>query len=412
MNSLSVSIYLTTLLLLVVLFLKRIVGKGASIKVMYWLLFLMFTPGFILDIQKLYFWGEVGIANISLFFVLLILTTIPWITFDKWYKKIPSIMVTDKGARVLGPVFFIVIISCFFSYIYIYPYALKSFALGAMETRNIVNAHESVMPANYLTTFAVGVSSISPFYVFFFYLSMLHPWLRKYSFGLFISSFIYIVVSMPFMSRDGFVTLPLFYIIFYLIFAKSLEKKDTKRVKRYFSIITIVSGSLMLIYSVSRFFDGSYNNSYYGFISGTWGYLFQQPYVFDRTIIFQHDWHGVGLRFPILSVFSETPVREVIRNQDFETRFGTMLAEFYSIGGYWSLYAFTTAFIFIYYFGLRILIHQEKYFSIFLFFITYLMIEVTGLFYYRYGGSTFNWLFLILTLLPFILKNKILTIRQ
>lgn len=415
MNSFRVSLYLIFLLVLFVLFTRRKVGKSASIKVLFWLLFFMVSPGLIMDVQRLFFWGTVDVKNITLFFVLLLLTTIPWISFDKWYKNIPSFEVTDKGAVILSKIFLIVIISCIFSYIYIFPYALKSYAMGAADTRGLINSHDgsSVMPPTIVTTFAVGVSTISPFYIFFFFLSWLHPKLKKYSFGLFVCSFIYIVVSMPFMARDGFVTLPIFFLIFYLLFKKSLMKQDTKKIKRYFIIIVGVAGTLLLVYSISRFADNYYNENTVSnrFINGTWGYLFQQPYVFDRTITYQQSWHGVGLRFPILSLFSDTPMKEVIRTQDFETMFGTMLSEFYSIGGYWSLFVFTSSFILIYYLGLRVLIRKRNVFCVFIFFITYLMIEVTGLFYFRYGGITFNWLFLILTLLPFfLLNNKIITI--
>ena len=414
MNSFEVSLYLTSILALVFFVSKKAIGKGASVKVLFVLLFLMVSPGLIMDVQNIYFWGKVGIGNITLFFILLLTTASPWFAFDKWYKHTPAITVTDKGANILSTVFLVVIISCLFSYVYIFPYALRSFAMGAADTRSLVNSQESVMPATIFTTFAVGVSSISPFYIFFFYLSWLHPRLRKYSFWLFICSFIYIVVSMPFMARDGFVTLPVFYIIFYIIFKNSLERRDSNRVKRYFTVIVAIAGSLMLIYSISRFFDNSSISAgkYNKFISGTWGYLFQQPYVFDRTVIYQHDWHGVGLRFPILSFLSDTPVEQVSRYQDYETMFGTMLSEFYSIGGYWSLFVFTGVFILTYYFGLRILIRRKNYFSIFLFFITYLMIEVTGLFYYRYGGITFNYLFLVLTLLPFFLNEKIINVKK
>lgn len=412
MNSLGVSIYLSSILLLAFFAFRKTVGKGASIKVLFWLLLLMVTPGFIMDLQVLFFWGEVRFENMTRFIILLLLTAIPWVAFDKWFKTISSIHVTDRGASVLSTIFVVVIISCLFSYVYIFPYALKSFAMGAADTRAAVNSAESVMPATMFTTFAVGVSTISPFYIFFFFLSWLHPALKKYSFWLFICSFIYIVVSMPFMARDGFVTLPVFYIIFYLVFKNSFDLKSRKKVRRYFTVIASVAGAMILLYSVSRFFDARSSERFYRFIGGTWGYLFQQPYVFDRTLIYQHDWHGVGLRFPILSILFGTPAAKVMRTQDFETMFGTMLSEFYSVGGYRSLYIFTFAFILIYYLGLRILIRRKNYFSIFLLFITYLMIEVTGLFYYRYGGMTFNWLFLVLTLLPFFLSSQILTVKR
>lgn len=413
MNSLGVSVYLTALLLLAAVFFKSKVGKGSSITVLFWLLLMMVTPGFVMDVQELFFWGSVGIENLTLFLFLLLFTAIPWIFFENWYKSISTIEVSENGVRILSTVFLIVIISCIFSYIYIAPYAIKSYSLGAAATRGLVNSDESVLPSSILTTFAVGVSSISPFYIFFFFLSLLHPALKKYSFGLFISSFIYIWVSMPFMARDGFVTLPVFFVIFYLIFRKSLARTDIKKVKRYFSVIAGVAGSLLLIYSLSRFYNKRNGDSaFMSLIDGTWGYLYQQPYVFDRTLTYQQSWHGLGLRFPLFAKIIGQDIKPFERTQDFETMFGTMLSEFYSIGGYWYLIGFTIAFVLIYYVGLRMLINRRNYFSVFLFFITYLIIEVTGLFYFRYGGTTFNWLFLILTILPFFLTNKILILKR
>ena len=411
MNSFQVSLYLTVLLSIVWLLVRQYIGKNPSINVIFVLLFLMVTPGFFFDLQTVYFWGEVDRYNITLFLCLLVLTMIPWISFDKWYRKLGAITVTDKGAIFLSTVFKVVIVSCLFSYVYITPYAIKSFAIGAGDIRTQL-ADITVLPSSIITTFAVLISTISPFYIFFFFLSWLHPKLRKYSKWLFLCSFIYIVVSMPFMARDGYVVLPVFFLIFYLLFRNSINPADLKNVKKYFLIVVCIAGALLLVYSISRFYDESSNSASEEFLSGTWGYLFQQPYVFDRTLEYQEFWHGYDLRFPIFNLFEDTAPIEVVRDQDFETMFGTMLSEFYSIGGYWSLYVFTFGFIFIYYVGLKINIMNRNIFAIFMFFITYLMIEVTGLFYFRYGGISFNFLFLFLTILPVFLPRNIITIKK
>lgn len=407
MNSFEVALYLTALLLLLFIWIRRRVGKGTSISVLVLLLLLMFSAGFFIDIQNLNFWGAVGIRNMSLFFFLLASTAIPWLCFDKWFKKRPMIVVTDKGAAFFEIVFRIVIVSCLFSYIYIFPYAIRSFSLGAAEIRGSLGS-SSVLPESIFTTFAVAIATLSPYYVFFFFLSWLHPRLKKYSIWLFISSFVYIVASMPFMARDGFVTLPVFFLIFYFLFKGSFLKQEKKKIKRYFLVVLVLAGTMITIYSISRFYFEGNNSASLTFIGGTWGYLYQQPYVFDRTILYQQNWHGVRLRFPILSFLYEQPIMKLERSQDFETMFGTMLSEFYSIGGYWSLFVFTGAFILIYHWGLRINIRRGNVFSVFMLFITYLIIEVTGLFYFRYGGISFNWLFLILTLLPLFLPNNII----
>ncbi len=367
MSSFGVSLYLTTLLVVFYLLIKRVVGKKATIRVLLGLLLLMFIPGLFMDVQ---IWGAVKRNNMSLFFILLILTAIPWICFDKWYKNKTTIMVTDKGVVLFSFLFKVVIILCTLSYIYVFPYALQSYSMGAGEIRTQLG-EISVIPSSPLTTLGVAVSTLSPFYVFFFYISLLHLKLRKYSFLLFFSSFIYIAFSMPFMARDGYVVLPIMYLINFFMFRNTLGSKERKKVKKYMIVLGSISGSLLLVYSVSRFFTSGETKS---LISGTWGYLYQQPYVFDRTLNYQHSWHGVDLRFPILTVFSGNPPIEVERYQDFETKFGTMLSEFYSIGGYWSLFVFTGAFILIYYLGLRTQIKKGNTFGIFIFFLTYLIL--------------------------------------
>ena len=376
------------------------------------LLFLMVTPGFIIDVQNEIFWGTVKTRNLTLFIILLCLTAIPWIAFDNWFRKIRTITLSEKGVILLKKVFNVVIVACLFSYIYVFPYAIRSYSIGAIEIRD--NLRDlSVLPESIFTTISVAIGLLSPFYVFFFFLSFLDERLKKYTIWLFFCSFIYIVVSMPFMARDGFIVLPIMYAIMYLIFKESMSPKSKKKIAGYFVIVVGVALGLLTVYTLSRF----YIKTTSGFdstrlVSGSWGYLFQQPYVFDRTIEHQHYWHGVGLRFPILSVFSNSPAREVVRTQDFETMFGTMLSEFYSIGGYWSLFVFTFSFIIIYYVGLKMNIRRNNYFSVFMFFITYLMLEVTGLFYFRYGGISNNYLFLLLTIMPLFLPKNIIILNK
>lgn len=410
MTSTELSLCLITSLALFILLKRSIFGRGGSIKIFCILFFLMGLPGLFLDLNE-YYWGPVQLKNIITFIFFLLLTTIPWLTFDKWMKYKPSITVTDKGVDLLKKIFIIIIFASLISDLYIAPYAIRSYNMGAIEVRdNLSNI--SVLPNSLLTTISVTVGLLSPLYVLFVYLSLLDKRLHKYSFFLFISSFTYIVVSMPFMARDGYVVLPVIFVIYYLIFKDSLSNESLRKIKKYIGAVVILAAIFLAIFSFSRFYvKNGTGFDHDKLLGGTWGYLYQQPYVFDRTIKCQKDWHGVGLRFPILTLGAGDS-SSVVRTQDFETMFGTMLSEFYSIGGYWSLIVFTLAFVLIYYVGLKMTIKRKNLFGIFVFFTVYLMLEVTGLFYFRYGGISNNYLFLLLTVLPLYLPKGIITFKK
>lgn len=406
MTSFQVALFLTICVFFISIISKKKCKGRKTYTVFIILLYLMVTAGFLFDVENIMFWGPVKLKNMVLFISLLFITSIPWLTFDRGFNVHGRLTISAKGESLFSTIFTIVIIMSFFSMIYVAPYAIRSFNLGAVNVRGQIQ-DIGVLPPTIFTTIAVGVGSLSPIFLLFFFISLFEDRFRRFRLPLFISAFTYIVVSMPFMARDGFVVLPIFFLIFYFLFTPFLDNKTKRAIKRYFIVLMAFAGTFLMIYTISRFYVGTSSGfDEEKFLGGSWGYLFQQPYVFDRTLEVQTHWHGLSLRFPILSFLSKDGYRVVERYQDFETMFGTMLSEFYSIGGYVPLFVFTISFTLIYHFGLKILLNRGNIFAILWFFSVYLMLEITGLFYMRYGGESNNWLFLIITILPFALKSN------
>lgn len=404
LNSFQVALFLT---IVITIFFCIVKNKVNSAKVYIVLLLLMATAGFVFDVQGAFEFGLCKFENIALFIILLIFTMYPWIIFDKWLGSNKKIYVSDPGIVVISRICVIVIISSIFSIIYVLPYAMRSFALGAGEIRTYL-ADLKVLPETSLTTFAVAVGATSPLFVLLFFLTLLDNRLKKYENWVFLSCFTYIFTSMPFMARDGYVKLPIMFIINYLIFKNSLDSTSLRKIRKYGTVVLSFSVGLILVYSISRFFTDQ-QGGYKSFIVGTWGYLFQQPFVFDRTIEMQDNWHTVSMRFPILhQIFGLGANYEIKRIYDFETMFGTMLSEFYSISGFNSLFAATFIYVCYYAFSIKRLIAIQNTTGLFLMFMVYLMLEVSGIFFFMYGGISLNYLILVLSIIPFFVNKNIL----
>lgn len=407
LNSFQVALVLT---IIVYVFYAVFKKKIRSAKVYFCLLFLMTTAGLVYDVQQSFEFGESKLFNIVVFIILLLTTMIPWLKFDKWSLSKSQFQLTEYGVSTIRTVCNIVIVSSVFSILYVMPYAFKSFAIGAAEIRTYL-ADLKVLPESPLTTFAIGVGSISPLFITLFFLTMMDMRLKKFQNWIFLSCFTYIFTSMPFMARDGYVKLPIIFIVNYLVFKSSLDLDSYKKIKRYAVVLLSLSVGLISIYSFSRFFSNS-PDKWDSLMSGTWGYLYQQPYVFDRTIEMQDNWHSVSLRFPILNqIFGIGSAFEVKRIYDFETMFGTMLSEFYSISGWDSLIISTLIYVSFYSFCLDRLMALKNTTGIVLMFMVYIMLQVSGLFYFMYGGTSLNYLIIVLSLAPLFLKKNIIILK-
>lgn len=404
----SIQVSIVSILILTIIsyvFRKKILSGWVYIAILYF----MFIPGVFFPVKEyIGFINDVSLLNLIMFNFLLFTGFIPWLIFDSWLNKIKLFYLTNNGVSVLKVLIPIIIIFSFFSIIYVLPYSLHSLLLGANEVRSIIS-DVSVLPLTYTTSFSVAVAACFPLIVLLFYFSIIDKRLKKYRFYLLISSSIYIFTSMAFTARDGLVILPIMYIIFYIIFKKTFSIIDIRFLKKILSVIFLTTFLFLVLYSVDRFYNtnSNENSKSQNIVNGTFGYIFQQPYVFDKTLQYQDNFHGFNLRFPIINKILFIPDKKIERNNDFETMFGTMYAEFYSINGYESLFLFSFAFSLFYALALIYFIKRNRITGIFFIFTIYLYIVISGLFYFRIGSISFNYLFSFLSILPFFLKNII-----
>lgn len=401
---------LTSILLMVIwvpfyLLFKRKLNTG---KVYFFFLFCMITPC-LFEPNWMWNWIETEINYLYILFFgfLLLLSFYPWYIFDKQIVKHKcKFEVRQHTVKSLKRLFSIIIILSLYSIIYMLPYAIMGYSLGAAEIRVAIR-DKSLLPNSIFTTLAVGFASLNIYCILFFFLSFLSPLLSKYRIWLFISSLSYIVASGATMGRDGLIILPVFYIIFYLLFRNSYSYAVQKRIKKSIIIAICGMGAILSIITASRFYTKGNADDVF---SGTIGYITQQPYVFNTTIIKQNDFHGFELRFPLLNRLIGIPQHEVSRTWGYEMQFGTMYSEAYSMFGWSSLLTLAIIFCIYYSFSMRFLLRKSKTFPALLMFTVYIYIIVTGLFYLKAGSSVLNNIFFIsLSIIPFFVKNYLKT---
>lgn len=371
-------------------------------------LFFMILPSLLkMNYISSYIINGIDYRNIVVFSVLLILGFIPWLVFDRTFSIYSyRLIVDEKYIHFLKFIFKGLIISSLFSIFYLLPYAIQGVLMGAAERRATM-VDGGVLPSNIVTTLVVGISGLNIFNVLFFYISCLHIRLYKYRFWLLISSFSYLVNSFAFAGRDGLIILPVFYAVFFVIFRKSINNHILKSITKMLSFMMILVAIFFAIFSVNRFFSDKDMNVLY---DGTLGYISQQPYVFDSTIKYQNDFHGWELRFPLINRLLGVSKYDVERTGgSFDTQFGTMYSEFYSIEGWKSLLLISFVFVSYYSFAVYYLRRRRKMFGLFMIFAVYLYIVISGLFYCKAGSTILiNIFYIILSIIPFFFKNYIL----
>lgn len=397
---------ITAIILSVIWLLFYVHGKKAlqTGKIYFIFLFFMILPSW-LQPDWMLFWieTEVNYFYIIIFGLLLMSGFYPWYIFDKYITRHKvRFEINPKKIKRLKVWFTVIIILSLYSIVYLLPYAIMGMILGAAETRNIIKTG-SLLPASIFTTLAVGFAALNIYCILFFYVSSLSPELKKYRFWLLLSSLSYIVASSAVTGRDGLVVLPVFFLVFYLLFKSSYSFALQRVLKKSIIIMVIIMGVLMSIITASRFYANEDNDELF---IGTLGYISQQPYVFNTTIEKQNDFHGFELRFPLVNRIIGIPEHKISRSWGFETQFGTMYAEFYSIYGWWTLFFMAILFCTYYSFTIRYLLTKKKIWGAVLMFTVYLYIMITGLFYCRAGSNTLiNVFYILLSVGPLFVRN-------
>lgn len=390
-----------------------------SAKIYYFLLLIMGSAGILipeLPLMGLYP-NKYYLSNIILFAFLLIITIIPWITYDKLYKYKPIFTIKDKYIGSLKLTFTVTIVLSFISIAYLLPYAIRSFLIGAEEIRSM-STNESILPQTFLTTFSVGISALYPVTILFVYITLLDTRLSKYTVFLIISSFTYLVSNTAITGRDGFIFIPLIYIVMFFVFKYSISKDKLKKIKQY----GIISGTLLILVigsvTINRFYnDSSYlskKDSKHGLIYGTWGYFYQQPYVFDHVIEDFKSFYGFKRRLKFLDKITDLKGQEYDkkRRKLYEMMFGTQYAEFYQISGYSSLFILTIIFTWFFNYLANIFRRKRNYFAMFISFAIYLNFTVAGMFYFRIGNSNGEFFLNIALIIATFFIPNILQLRE
>lgn len=384
--------------------------KVCSSKGYFVLLFIMAIAGIVLpmdEVLDLDCEPSFSCLYTILFALLLLSAIVPWLDFEKYLKKIKCLRINSSCITSLRIAIIIMTLLSAFSIIYTIPYAIVAYRMGASDIRWLIR-DQSLLPESSLTTIAVCIGLMAPVYIFLFFLSLLAPELRKYSKYLFVGSLTYLVTSAPFQARDGFVFIPLTYFFLYQVFKNFLPKPSKEYIKRVFKLVLPILITGILVISLDRFFEKGSNDAYKTMIGGTWGYFYQQPYVFDVTLQHMHHFQGLGHRFELICVIFNLPYStDYTPYCQFEWMFGTMYSSFYSASGWWSLLIASSFFLLSWLIVLRILYRSNNHMGAFFVFSLYLYFLISGLFYFRFSAMNITIVYLVLIMVSFFLKNYI-----
>lgn len=350
--------------------------------------------------------------NIILFAVLMVVMIIPWIKFDSFFPSSPRFVFNEIYARKIGIIIKVLILLSLYAIIYTLPTAILAYSMGADQVRG---GDVSLLPQSILTTIAVASGCLSPLCILLFYVSMLSNSLRKYSFWLFISSMAYIVTTMAFCARDGFVFTPMMYLFLYVIFKDSLNNETNKIIRRYAYVLVVP-----LVFVISKFtldrFGGqnvSSSESLDDLLYGTWGYFYQQPYVFDHKVSYFHDFYGFERRLHFMEHIIPLHGKEYVLAEKFEFMFGTQLGDFYEINGFSSLFACVFVYVLGFYKTITHFIKSYNITGLLLSFTIYLYFTLTGLFYFRVGGiDNVFFLYIALLISSYFIPKQILFVEE
>lgn len=382
---------------------KRLVTSKAY----FFLLFLMGVAGLVLPLKQ---WLDIGTENdfsfglCILFALLLIGSLIPWLKFDNCFLKVKSIRFNPTFESSIRIVLIVMILMGLYAMFYSLPYAIIGYSMGAGEVRAFI-LDDSILPESPLTTIAVGVGFLAPVYILLFYMCLCSERLKGFAFPLFFTSLAYLVTSAAAQARDGFIMIPLTYFFLYQVFKGFLPASSRKTIKRLVRLSLPIMLILLMIITLDRFYNESIENPWRGVVEGTWGYFYQQPYVFDQTVQHQVYFHGVGNRFPLVGHILGIPSTGRHLDFKFEYMFGTMYATFYSATGWRSLIIAALFFFFSWTVVIGILSKRRNYFGMLIVYSIYLYFLISGLFYLRLSAENVTVTYLIIIALAFFVKR-------
>ena len=217
---------------------------------------------------------------------------------------------------------------------------------------------------------------------------------------------------LPYAARDGFIFVPLTYYFMYKVFSPSIPVILKHKIRKYALVLggAIVFGVLFISYQ--RFYLNAKSglSSFDSMIYGTWGYFFQQPFVFEQTLSYDVSDLGFGRRFELLNNLFGIP-KHSYSLDSLTTSFGTMYSEFFNCYGWSSLIGFSLFYYVSFSALLGCHIQRKRYFSILLVFVVYLYYTISGLFYYKMYILSVTELYLVVLFSSLFIGN-VLTVSK
>lgn len=371
------------------------------------LLLLMGSAGLFLPLDK---WLDIGTPNdfntwlIVLFSFLVVGTLIPWLKFDKFFSNIKAIHFNPSMEGHIENVLQILIIMGIYAILYTLPFAIIAYNMGAAEVRAFI-MDDSILPKTIFSTIALGVGFLAPVYILLFYMCLCSTRLKKYATLMFITSLSYLVVTAPAQARDGFIMIPLAYFILYQVFRPFIPVNSSKKLKKITRVAIPVFVIFFMIITLNRFFHAGEVDRMETLLEGTWGYLYQQPYVFDQTVQHQVYFHGITNKFPLLGHILEIPSTGRHIDYAFEISFGTQYASFYHATGWSSLIIASLFFWLSWTLVFEVQKRGKNYFGMLITFSIYLFFVISGLFYFRFAAESVTITYIIILILSFFVKH-------
>lgn len=401
--------YYSSVLLLSVWLIAYFVNRRRlySSKIYFIILFLMALAGIVLDLDTKfnYYTNTYSVFTMLLFSGLMLLVVIPWKVYDDWMCNV-IIEVNTQYIRLIKNLLIILIVSSALSILYCFPYAMKAMAIGGYDVR--VEMQGGFLPANLFTTFVSACAGLSPIGLLFFFISVLDEELRKFSILILLVPLAGIVHSMACAARELYIYLPITFIILYHMFYYSLSEDNVRKINRIGVVMFCFLIVFFLSISISRFGEIGSNS----FISGTWGYIYQQPYVFDQNLRFFDNFYGFDRRLTFLGSFLGIGDGQFELHDSIEWSFGTMYSEFYQISGYDSLLVGSIIY-FLFFYGMCIkAISTNSGFATVVNFTIFVWFTISGLFYFRYGVTSYFLLYLLIIIFSFYCPDFLIVVKK
>lgn len=314
---------------------------------------------------------------------------------------------TSKASLPYGVVFnnllYLFALGAIFSLVYLTPYAILSLGLNASEVRSMI-AVESILPPTFLTTFAVGFPTFYFLYAFLLFVCIIQKRSKFIILCMLLGVLSFVINVLTVSGRDGVLFSGLALVLAFFMFKPLLNDKQNKRIKLGFTLLMVFGLFIIGSITVERFGEGSGFDSR-SFKVGILGYLGTQPYIFAEWIENNTIFNQGTSVFPLfVDLLGLNIGKEYAYTEQYTWMFGTFLAAFYSINGFFSLFGST--FIFWFFFKMKFNI-LNKGFILSSFFLLglYFHFTLSGIFFFRMSNKGGNLYILISVIAIYLFMN-------